>query len=56
MEPNAPKVPMCPLLSSNHIALCVEDQCAWYIIPVKKCALYVLGHQSAVELQQLQKK
>ncbi len=50
-------VPVCPLLSagSSVTQLCLSEQCAWYVGPVRKCALYVLGHKNAVELQALQK-
>lgn len=49
-------VPVCPLMStrSEVSELCLGEQCAWYVAPVRKCALYVLGHKSAVDLQQLQ--
>lgn len=49
-------VPVCPLLStrSDITELCLGDQCAWYVTPVRKCALYVMGHKGAVDLQHLQ--
>lgn len=49
-------LPVCPLLStrSEVLELCVGDQCAWYVSPVRKCALYVIGHKGAVDLQSFQ--
>lgn len=51
-------VPVCPLIStrSEVLELCLGDQCAWYVAPVRKCALYVMGHKGAVDLQHLQKE
>lgn len=51
-------VPVCPLIStrSGVLELCLGEQCAWYIVPVRKCALYVVGHKGAVDLQNLQKE
>jgi hypothetical protein len=50
-------VPICPVLSASKATpeLCIEDNCAFFIAPVKKCALYVLGHKSAIEIQGLQR-
>lgn len=51
--------PVCPLLTSRSndaMELCLGEQCAWYVTPVKKCALYVMGHKSAVDLQQAPKR
>ena len=55
MEPN---LGVCPLLStrSNIDELCLGEHCAWYIAPVRKCALYVMGHKSAIDVQALQQK
>ncbi len=51
-------VQVCPLLStrSEVTELCLGEQCAWYVAPVRKCALYVIGHKGAVDLQNLQKE
>ncbi|MCA9789602.1 MAG: hypothetical protein KC476_00980 [Cyanobacteria bacterium HKST-UBA06] len=51
-------VPVCPLLStrSEVTELCLGEQCAFYVAPVRKCALYVIGHKSAVDLQGMQQE
>lgn len=51
-------VQVCPLLSmrSSVHELCLADRCAFYVAPVRKCAIYVLGHKGAVDLQNLQKE
>jgi hypothetical protein len=51
-------VMVCPLIStrSEILELCLGEQCAWYVAPVRKCALYVMGHKGAVDLQKLQKE
>jgi hypothetical protein len=47
--------PICPLLSdSASTCLCVEEQCAFYLQPVKKCAAAVLGLHAMMQAQQLQ--
>ncbi len=50
-------VPICPLLSvrGEINELCLGEQCAFYVAPVRKCALYVMGHKAAVDLQKLQR-
>lgn len=57
MDPLELTPPICPILStrSDVLEICITDKCAFYIAPVKKCALYMLGHKSAIEIQQLQK-
>lgn len=58
MDPNESTLTVCPLLSvrSGVTELCLGSECAWYIAPVRKCALYVMGHKGAVELQAMQKQ
>jgi hypothetical protein len=48
-------LPVCPLMSGESNILCVEDQCAWYIPQVKKCAVMVLGYESAMRVAQPKK-
>ncbi len=57
MDTRESMVPVCPLIStrSEVMELCLGDQCAWYVAPVRKCALYVMGHKGAVDLQSLQR-
>ncbi|MGE0201738.1 MAG: hypothetical protein AB7P76_12325 [Candidatus Melainabacteria bacterium] len=52
-------IPVCPLLSSNAnpdsaYALCVQEDCALYLPPAKKCSLVYLGYQAMLEVQKLQ--
>jgi len=56
MDPRDSILQVCPLLStrSGVTELCLGQDCAWYVTPVRKCALYVLGHKNAVDLQQYQ--
>jgi hypothetical protein len=51
-------VPVCPLISTRSavLELCLGENCAFYVGPVRKCAIYVLGHKGAVDLQNLQKE
>lgn len=51
-------VPVCPLISTRGsvLELCLGEQCAWFIAPVRKCSMYVLGHKGAIDLQSLQRE
>ncbi len=46
-------IPVCPLMSAgNEIPIiCTQDRCAWYIANLKKCAMYVIGHNEMLELK-----
>jgi hypothetical protein len=49
--------PVCPLLSLHSPEkpfLCVEEECAFYLAPVKKCAVTVMGIQAMMNAQRLQ--
>jgi len=46
-------IPVCPLMSAGNdmTIICVQDKCAWYIPNLKKCSMYVLGHESMLEIK-----
>jgi hypothetical protein len=49
-------LPVCPLLSAgcrNDEFLCLEENCAWYIGGYKKCAVYLMGHKTAMDIRSL---
>jgi hypothetical protein len=50
-------IPKCPLLSvSTGIDMvCTQNQCAWYIPSVKKCAMYLMGYNALMDANQKQK-
>ena len=50
------QIPICPLKSAGNDfdIICSQERCAWYIRPYKMCAVYVLGHKSAMEIQEKQ--
>ena len=52
-------IPVCPLMSAgNDIPIiCVQDKCAWYLSNLKKCSMYVLGHNAMLDVKsKLEKK
>ena len=55
---NKKKIPTCPMSMSNpngaHI--CLQENCAWYMANTKTCAVYVVGHNSVLEIKQKQGK
>lgn len=50
------QIPICPLKSagSEFDIICSQERCAWYIKPFKMCAVYMLGHKSAMDIQEKQ--
>ena len=49
-------IPICPLKSAGNTIdiICSQERCAWYIKPYKMCSVYVIGYQSAMEMQKQQ--
>lgn len=47
------QLPVCPLMSAgNEIPIiCVQDRCAWYISNLKKCSMYVVGHNAMLDVK-----
>ncbi len=47
------QIPVCPLMSAgNEIPIiCVQERCAWYISNLKKCSIYVVGHNGMLDLK-----
>jgi hypothetical protein len=46
-------IPVCPLISAGQDIprLCEQEKCAWYIKAYKTCAVYVMGHNSALDIK-----
>ncbi|MBQ9375148.1 MAG: hypothetical protein IJU04_02260 [Ruminococcus sp.] len=53
----AKDIPFCPLMTAGCEIdkVCTLDRCAWYISSIKKCAIYLLGHNALVDITQKQK-
>ena len=47
------QLPLCPLMSAgNEIpVVCLQDRCAWYFKNLKKCAIYILGHNAVLDVK-----
>lgn len=47
------RLPVCPLMSAgNEIpVICVQDRCAWYLSNLKKCSMYVVGHNAMLDVK-----
>ncbi len=47
------QIPVCPLMSAgNDIPIiCVQERCAWYVANLKKCSMYIIGHNTMLELK-----
>lgn len=51
--------PICPLLSIRNPSvdeLCLQEQCALFLPPAKKCSLVYIGLKAMMETQQLQQQ
>ena len=48
-----PLIPICPLMSAgNDITIvCVQERCAWYLSNIKKCSMYMLGHNAMIDVK-----
>lgn len=46
-------IPVCPLMSagSEFPVVCVQEKCAWYILNLKKCSMFMLGHNAMLEVK-----
>ena len=51
-------IPVCPLMSagSGMELLCKQEYCSWYIKSYKMCAIYLLGHNAALDIKSKQHK
>jgi len=48
-------IPICPLMSTaESVAICAQEQCNWYIKNYKVCAVFMLGHEAALNVKQKQ--
>ncbi|MGN0005432.1 MAG: hypothetical protein ACI37Z_05620 [Candidatus Gastranaerophilaceae bacterium] len=49
-------IPSCPLMSIAQPSeiLCVQESCAWYVKSYKMCAVYLLGHNAALDIRSKQ--
>ena len=56
-DPNK-KVMFCPLMSigTGVDMVCIEDRCAWFLPPVKKCAIYMNAYNALLDVTEKQKK
>lgn len=50
-------IPFCPLMSagSDIDKVCTLERCAWYVTSIKKCSIYLLGHNALLDVTQKQK-
>ena len=49
-------LPVCPFLSmrvAEQVELCLGEQCALYVAPVKKCSFYMIGYEAVLSAQRL---
>ncbi len=46
-------IPICPLMSagSEFPIICNQEKCAWYVSGLKKCAMYMLGHNATLDVK-----
>jgi hypothetical protein len=46
-------IPTCPLMSAgNSITIvCEQEKCAWYVAPLKTCAVYVIAHNALIDVK-----
>ena len=51
-------IPICPLMSAgNDITMvCQQEKCAWYIQNLKKCSIYMLGHNATLDVKEKMNK
>lgn len=49
-------IPICPLMSAGGSMemICAQEKCAWYVKNYKTCAVYLMGHNSLLEIKKKQ--
>ena len=47
------QLPICPLMSagSDIQIVCVQERCSWYLQNLKKCSIYMLGHNAMLDVK-----
>ena len=47
------QLPTCPLMSagSEIPIVCLQDRCAWYLPNLKKCSVYIMGHNAMLDVK-----
>ena len=55
---NKTKILTCPLLSigSDKEKVCLQEDCAWYMNSTKTCAMYIMAHDSILNIKEKQIK
>ncbi len=50
---NKQNIPYCPLMSAGQSVevVCAQERCAWYLKNYKMCSVYVMAHNSALDIQ-----
>lgn len=50
-------IPLCPLMSAGAEIdrVCTQERCAWYMLNVKKCSMYLLAYNALQESTERQK-
>ena len=58
MENQKKKIPVCPMSMGNPSGehICLQENCAWYMMNTKTCAMYVIAHNNVLEIKQKQGK
>lgn len=51
-------IPFCPLMSAGNSVevVCAQENCAWFLKNYKMCAVYIMAHNSALDIQEKQTK
>ncbi|MCR5261281.1 MAG: hypothetical protein K6C94_05530 [Candidatus Gastranaerophilales bacterium] len=46
-------IPACPIMSIAQPSevLCIQDACAWYSKNYKMCAVFLVGHNAALDIK-----
>ena len=58
MAPQEKTIPLCPLMSvgSQVEIVCMQESCAWYLRNYKICSVYMMAHNSMLDVQAKQAK
>ena len=57
MAGNDKTIPLCPLMSvgSQVEIVCMQENCAWYLKNYKICSVYMMAHNSMLDVQAKQR-
>lgn len=51
-------IPICPMMTRGNDTptVCLQENCAWYVLSLKTCGVYVIAHNALLDVKTKQNK